>query len=85
MVLIIACHFLQYYGNELAWWLNVGMQIFFVVSGFLYGNKNINDPIQFIKQRLKKILIPYPYRTYQLDYTVNCYNGLQFRIRDYFK
>ena len=59
MIMILLCHFFQYYGNELAWWLNIGVQIFFVVSGFLYGNKEIDDPIKFIKKQFKKILIPY--------------------------
>lgn len=59
MFFIIICHFLQYYGNELAWWFNVGVQIFFIISGFLYGGKEINDPIAFIVRQFKKILIPY--------------------------
>ena len=59
MLMIILCHFLQYYGNELAWWFNVGVQIFFVISGFLYGNKEILNPIDFIIKQFKKILLPY--------------------------
>lgn len=47
MVMIIACHILQYYKLELAWWLNVGVQIFLIISGFLSGIKTINDPIDF--------------------------------------
>ena len=59
MVLIIACHILQYYNNELCQWLNVGVQIFFVISGYLYGRKEISDPIGFIAKNFKKILVPY--------------------------
>lgn len=59
MFFIIICHFLQYYDNELAWWFNVGVQIFFIISGFLCGGKEINDPIAFIVRQFKKILIPY--------------------------
>ena len=59
MLMIILCHFLQYYANELAWWFNVGVQIFFVLSGFLYGNKEIESPVSFVKKQFKKILIPY--------------------------
>lgn len=47
MVLIISCHFMQYFEMELAWWLNVGVQIFFTMSGFLYGKKEIDRPIIF--------------------------------------
>lgn len=56
---IIICHFMQYYGMELARWFNVGVQIFFCISGLLYGNKRIEDPIKFILKNIKKILVPY--------------------------
>lgn len=59
MLLIISCHICQYYGCELAWWLNIGVQIFFVLSGFLYGNKSIDDPIKWIRKQFVKILPPY--------------------------
>ena len=50
---------MQYLEIELAWWFNVGVQIFFIVSGFLYGNKTIKNPLEFYKKSFKKILIPY--------------------------
>lgn len=59
MISIVLCHFFQYYDIELAWWFNVGVQIFFTISGFLYGRRDINDSIDFILKRLKRILIPY--------------------------
>lgn len=59
MVFIILCHFFQYYENELCKWFNVGVQIFFVISGWLYANKQIDDPISFILRNFKKILVPY--------------------------
>ena len=60
MVMIISCHMFSYYKSELALWLNVGVQVFFVISGFLYGNKvDIGSPIEFITRNFKKILLPY--------------------------
>lgn len=59
MIFIVLCHFLQYYGNELAWWFYVGVQMFFCISGFLYATKRIKSPVDFICKNLKKILIPY--------------------------
>lgn len=59
MLMIIVCHFFQFYGNELAFWFNVGVQVFFVISGFLYGAKDIDEPIDFICRQFKKILVPY--------------------------
>lgn len=59
MISIIICHFFQYYNNEWAYWFNVGVQIFFMISGFLYGNKEIVDPISWIKKQFIKICVPY--------------------------
>lgn len=59
MLLIVACHYLQYYSNGLAWWLNVGVQVFFVISGYLYGIRDIDNPLAFFKRVFPKILVPY--------------------------
>ena len=59
MVFIILCHFMQYYDSELAWWFNVGVHMFLFMSGFLYGNKDIDSPVGFVAKNLKKILVPY--------------------------
>lgn len=59
MFLIITCHILQYYDIVYAWVLNVGVQIFLIVSGYLYGAKKIESTMSFIKKQFKKILIPY--------------------------
>lgn len=59
MCSIIACHFCQYYDSEWAWWLNVGVQVFFIISGFLYGTKTIVEPISWLRKQFKKILVPY--------------------------
>ncbi|MCF2660187.1 hypothetical protein JQM83_13475 [Parabacteroides distasonis] len=59
MIMIVICHMLQYYDNELSRWFNVGVQIFFVISGFLYGSKYVHNPILFLKKAAIKIFIPY--------------------------
>ena len=59
MSFIVLCHFFQYYDMEPAWWFNVGVQMFFCISGFLYANKKIDSAIDFITRNLQKILIPY--------------------------
>lgn len=59
MLMIILCHIFQFYNCILAWWFNVGVQIFLCVSGFLYGGKNIDNVTQFYTNRIKKILVPY--------------------------
>lgn len=59
MISIVACHFCQYYNSEWAWWLNVGVQVFFIISGFLYGSRSIDEPIPWLQKRFVKILTPY--------------------------
>ena len=58
-IFIVTCHFMQYYNFVLAWWFNVGVQIFLCMSGFLYAKKKIEEPIRFYKKQLLKILIEY--------------------------
>lgn len=58
MCCIVSCHIMQYLGSELAWWLNVGVQIFLCLSGYLYGDKRI-DGIRFLKRSFRKILVGY--------------------------
>ena len=58
MSLIITCHILQWFSHPLAFWFNSGVQIFFVMSGFLYGNRDITKPVGFIYKNGCKILIP---------------------------
>ena len=59
MILIISCHILQGLKLEAAFWVNVGVQMFFFISGFLYGTKDIDDVKSFYKKRFKRIIIPY--------------------------
>lgn len=56
---IVCCHIFQYLNIELAWWFNVGVQVFLCISGYLYGSKEPSPPIYFYKRRFKKILRPY--------------------------
>lgn len=59
-LMIVTCHIMQYYGNVLAWWFNVGVQIFLCMSGYLYGKKSgIDNDIAFYVKEFIKILIPY--------------------------
>lgn len=63
MCFIFICHILQFYGNQLAFVFNVGVQIFLFISGYLYGIKYYNsaffESIQFIKKNTWKILKAY--------------------------
>lgn len=58
MVLIVTCHVLQWFQNPLAFWFNLGVPIFLVISGFLYGAKNVDDPIVWTLNNGIKIIVP---------------------------
>ena len=55
---IISCHIMQFYNNELAWWFNTGVQVFLLISGFLYSQKEIKIK-EFYKKNIIKILFDY--------------------------
>ncbi len=59
MIMIVACHWLQARNNWLAWHLNVGVDIFFALSGYCFGGRDIKDIGSFFKRRFTRILIPY--------------------------
>ncbi len=55
MLFIVACHIMQYLDCELAWWFNVGVQIFLCISGYLYSSKK-KETVPFLRNNLIKIL-----------------------------
>ena len=59
LIMIITCHIMQHENFILAWWFNVGVQIFLCISGYLYGQKNIGEITSFYGKRFLKILVPY--------------------------
>jgi len=63
MILIVLCHYVSWYPSIsfVGQVFNVGVPLFFVISGFLYGGKTIeNIPNWYIKQ-LIKISVPILY------------------------
>ena len=59
MLMIITCHILQSYNQPSAFLFNVGVQIFFLLSGFLYGKIEITSIASFVKKRFIKVYIPF--------------------------
>ena len=59
MVLIILCHVMTHYNQiALGQLFNVGIEVFFLISGFLYAEKNINNYRTFYFERWKKLILP---------------------------
>lgn len=59
MLMIITCHILQGYNRPSAFLFNVGVQIFFLLSGFLYGKIEIKSITLFVKKRFVKLYVPF--------------------------
>ena len=59
MSFIIICHLGDYYGyNVMAQFFNVGVHVFFLISGYLYGDRDINRPSLWFCNRWLKLSIP---------------------------
>ena len=82
MCLIIACHFTQAYGYNIAFLLNVGVQLFFLTSGFLYGKIEITNTWEFYKKRFTKIYIPYVFFVSIVLLVQGLLGTWQFNVRD---
>ena len=59
VILIVLCHILQGMDNNWAWVFNIGVQIFFILSGYLYGKKTIYDNGKWYIRRAFRILTPF--------------------------
>jgi len=59
MLCIVICHVFQAYDSPLANLFNVGVPVFFCISGFLYGNKQIDNWGKWSVGRIKKVYLPY--------------------------
>lgn len=58
MIAIVICHICETYSNHWAYVFNIGVQTFFVLSGFLYGYKFISDIKKWIIARTIRVYIP---------------------------
>lgn len=64
LISIVSCHFLQAYDNDWAWILNIGVQVFFFISGYLYGHRGILNWIDWYKRRLIRVYLPFLLTTF---------------------
>ena len=57
---IVVCHILQYMDNNVWGQLfNTGVQVFFVVSGYIFGLRNFSNWGGYFEKRIKRIFLPY--------------------------
>ena len=58
MLAIVLCHMFQAYANQLAYVLNIGVQVFIALSGYLYGKKVITNWKRWGVGRVKRVYLP---------------------------
>ncbi len=59
ITMIFSCHILQYYKIPLAYWLNVGVEMFLFISGFLFGGQYIPNWRRWFSNRARRLLPDY--------------------------
>lgn len=58
MLSIVICHILEEYSNRWAFVFNIGVQVFLVLSGYLYGSKTIGNWGNWAVGRIKRVYVP---------------------------
>jgi len=80
---IVVCHLLQGLGNDYAWIFNAGVQVFFILSGFLYGSKRITCIKKFYTGRLLKLYIPYLIWVIVSVLLITCFSPYDISAREF--
>lgn len=58
MFAIVLCHMFQAYANQWAYVLNIGVQVFLALSGYLYGKKIVINWQKWTVGRIKRVYLP---------------------------
>lgn len=58
MLAIVICHILQSYANRWAFVFNIGVQVFLVLSGYLYGKKIVTNWKKWAVGRVRRVYVP---------------------------
>lgn len=59
MLMIICCHLFSWLGiSPLSQLFNAGIFLFLIISGWLYSNKVIDNPLMWLEKRWEKLCIP---------------------------
>lgn len=60
MLSIVMCHLVSWFPSIsfIGQFFNVGVPVFFIISGYLYGQKDIKRIIPWYKKQFVKIILP---------------------------
>lgn len=84
MIMIFSCHVSQQFGRWSAQFLNVGVQIFLFLSGYLHAYRQ-NDSLDFLKYRLKRLLVEYYVFLVPVIVFMIIWNRINFNVNDAIK
>lgn len=59
MLSIIACHITQYFGLLVCEYLNIGVQVFLLIAGYLQGLHQRTYNMTYVRKLSSRLLIPY--------------------------
>lgn len=81
MFLIIITHFLSWRNIDDFQIASVGVACFLFISGYLYGDKNIENRKDWIKNRIKRVLVPFWILAIALSIYLIVKGDYQFALR----
>lgn len=59
IICIVICHILQFYKSMWCQIFNIGVQVFWAMSGYLYAKRTVTSWRGFYQKRIRKIYVPY--------------------------
>lgn len=59
LLIVVVTHLLSWKGVNSFQTSTIGVACFLFISGYLYGGKEINNCIDWMKQRVKRVLVPF--------------------------
>ena len=83
LISIISCHCFQAFNNKWAFVLNIGVQIFLFMSGYLYGHKDIDNFSIFFLGRIKRVYVPYIIFVITMLLIYECFTSIHVSWKDF--
>ena len=81
MLMIVFCHIFQYFDSWIAQFLNVGVQMFLFLSGYLHANRNDNR-LLFLFKKTKRLLLDYYVYLVPVLMIIMSYNIINMSYKD---
>lgn len=80
MLMIVFCHIFQHFDSWISQFLNVGVQMFLFLSGYLHSNRNDNR-LLFLLKKIKRLLVSYYVYLLPVLIMIMCFNMIHLDFR----